>query len=213
MSRLDEELRATVEAHEAEADESVDSAPGVEARRDGDGPKRSVGLLVTLLVMAGAILGLVFFSLDDSTVYSRGVDQLLAEQKDMTAKVAGAQGDNKAEAQQELERLYRRNNRVVGMLVKGSLTRRDDPCEYRFRVKSDAAELPVRYSQCVVPDTFRDVPDMDVEVTVTGKLTAEGYFEASNIMAKCPSKYEMQQRKDKGEAVPHGEAAPVKAIN
>lgn len=212
MSRLDDELRETVEAHEAEASpdssSAPDSAPGVAASTSNEQSRRSIGLLVTLLVMGGAILGLVFFSLDDSTVYSRGVEQLLAE-RETAVTAAQASEDGK----KQLDRLYRRNTRVVGMLVKGSLSRRDKPCEYRFKVQSGEATLPVRYAQCVVPDTFRDVPDMDVEVTVTGKLTAEGHFEAENIMAKCPSKYEMQQRKENGEAVPHGDVQPVKAIN
>jgi cytochrome c-type biogenesis protein CcmE len=48
----------------------------------------------------------------------------------------------------------------------------------------------VRYAQCVIPDTFRDVPGGGVQVTVEGALTAQGEFEATLVMAKCASKYD-----------------------
>jgi cytochrome c-type biogenesis protein CcmE len=93
--------------------------------------------------------------------------------------------------------------RVEGKLVTGTLKRRAEPCEYRFTLQKNGAELPVRFAGCVVPDTFRDVPGMDVDVTAEGKLSGEGYFVASQIMAKCPSKYE--ERVKKGEKLPYGE--------
>ena len=98
--------------------------------------------------------------------------------------------------------------RVEGTLVKGTLVRRDQPCEYRFKVAKKGVELPVRFAQCVVPDTFRDMPGMDVSVTAEGKLKDTGYFEASSIMAKCPSKYEMKERAKGGEQAPHAGMPP-----
>jgi cytochrome c-type biogenesis protein CcmE len=120
-------------------------------------------------------------------VYSKGVDDLVRD-KDKFAD---------------------RAVRVEGTLVKGSLVRRDQPCEYRFTIEKNKVALPVHYSQCVVPDTFRDMPGMDVSVTAEGKL-ASGYFEASTIMAKCPSKYEMKDRARNGEQAPH--AAMTQAL-
>jgi cytochrome c-type biogenesis protein CcmE len=89
--------------------------------------------------------------------------------------------------------------------VHGSLERRDQPCEYRFVLKGqNNNELPVRYAKCVVPDNFRDVAGMDVAVTVEGKLAAAGTsFEATNVLTKCPTKYEMKERKERGEQMPH----------
>ena len=63
--------------------------------------------------------------------------------------------------------------------------------------------MPVRYAQCVVPDTFRDVPGMDVGVTVEGELLTDNSFEATSVLAKCPSKYEMKQKAAGGEKMPH----------
>ncbi|MCC6902545.1 MAG: cytochrome c maturation protein CcmE, partial [Polyangiaceae bacterium] len=148
---------------------------------------KNIGLVAALLVMGGGILVLVLTSFKQSAVYSKGVDELVAEK----------------------ERITGRNVRVTGNLVKGTLKRRDEPCEYRFSVAKNEKSIDVRYAQCVVPDTFRDVPGMDVEVTAEGKLTSEGHFEASQIMAKCPSKYEMKDRAQKGEDAPHQAIVPA----
>ena len=42
-----------------------------------------------------------------------------------------------------------------------------------------------------------------LQVTVQGKLTGEGYFLANKVIAKCPSKYEMKERQQRGEKMPH----------
>ena len=39
-----------------------------------------------------------------------------------------------------------------------------------------------------------------------GRLTNEGYFLANKVIAKCPSKYEMQERQKSGEKMPHAVA-------
>lgn len=179
MATVDEELAKAVEESEADVASRpvVVGAPAPEPKA-----RRELGLLIALLVMGGAILALVMTSFNDSAIYSKTVDQLMSER----ASLSG------------------RNVRVQGTLVKGTLARRDSPCEYRFRLKKNGAEVEVRYPQCVVPDTFRDVPNMDVDVTATGKLAADGHFQASEIMAKCPSKYDMKQRAASGEKAPHG---------
>jgi cytochrome c-type biogenesis protein CcmE len=178
MSDLDKELERAVAA----ADEPIPAAtravlPPSEPRK----PKSNVGLLIGLLVMGGGILTLVFTSFKGSAVYSKDVDDLVRDK----------------------EKLGDRAVRVTGTLVKGSLMKRDQPCEYRFNIEKKGVVLPVRYAQCIVPDTFRDMPGMDVSVTAEGKLTEAGNFEASNIMAKCPSKYEMKDRAKNGEQAPH----------
>jgi cytochrome c-type biogenesis protein CcmE len=143
--------------------------------------KRSVGLLVGLLVIGGGMLTLVLTTGKDSKIYNIGVDELMRERETLTGRAVRLKGD----------------------LKKGSLLKRDQPCEYRFTLAKSGTELPVRYPQCIVPDTFRDMPGMDVEVIATGTLDPAGHFEANHIMAQCPSKYEMQERAKKGEAAPH----------
>jgi cytochrome c-type biogenesis protein CcmE len=189
MSHIDDELAKAVEESEAEEVARPLVVPVAEALQSGTPakkPRRELVLLAALLVIGGAILTLVMTSFDGAAIYSKTVDELVA-QKD---SLAG------------------RNLRVQGTLIKGTLGKRESPCEYRFRLKKNGAEVEVRYSQCVVPDTFRDVPNVDVDVTATGKLAADGHFQASEIMAKCPSKYDMKQQAASGMKAPHGALMP-----
>jgi len=179
MADLDSELRQAVTESEANAGGLVrDPAPEAPTAA-----RRSIGLLVALLVAVGAVLTLVFSSADDAAIYSMTVDKVVLDRSQLSG----------------------RNLRVEGDLVKGTLRHRAEPCEYRFTMARGGQELKVRYAECIIPDTFRDVPDMDVQVTAEGQLTDEGYLEATHIMAKCPSKYEMRQKKAAGEAAPHSD--------
>ncbi len=102
-----------------------------------------------------------------------------------------------------------RELRVEGELKNGSIKFREEPCEWRFVIHKEGREMPVQYSQCVVPDTFRD--GMGISVTVQGKLDASGEsFVANQVIPRCPSKYEMQQRKQNGESMPH--ASPLASV-
>jgi len=193
MSDLDQELREALADSEGEAEKNVESeanpakdAPAVFVDRTAEEPKRNIGLLAALLAAAAAILTLVFTSVEDAAIYSVTTDKLLEQKGELLGK----------------------NVRVEGDLVQGSLRYRKEPCEYRFDIEKNGKKLAVRYPQCIVPDTFKDVPGIEVQVTAEGKLSTDGHFEATHIMAKCPSKYEMQQRAEKGEAAPHsmGEA-------
>jgi cytochrome c-type biogenesis protein CcmE len=189
MSDLDKELEKAIA--ESEADAGRGSAPPgserpVEAVQatplaPKPTPRRNLGLLLGLLVIGGGVLAPVMTSANKAAIYSVPTDELVAHKADYAA----------------------RNVRVEGTLVKGSLRQRAEPCEYRFTIEKNGKRLPVRFPQCVVPDTFRDAPGMDVQVTAEGRLSDEGHFEATNIMAKCPSKYEMQEKAAKGEKAPH----------
>jgi len=179
MSRVDDELAAAV--RESEEVAQAEPAPTAPAPLIRPAKKGSVGLLVALLVVGAGILTLVFVSGKDATIYARQVDELVREREKLTGRAV----------------------RVEGALKRGSLMKRADPCEYRFTLAKAGTELPVRFAQCIVPDTFRDMPGMDVMVTAEGTLDPAGHFEASQIMAKCPSKYEMSERAKKGESAPH----------
>jgi cytochrome c-type biogenesis protein CcmE len=197
MSQLDDELAQAVKDAEAEAVAQEPAPVVAPANTPPSASRKNLWLLGALLVMGGGILALVMTSFDDAAVYSRGVAQLLIDK----------------------EKLHGRSVKVQGALVKGSLKRRDQPCEYRFdlrqmdfkTMKEGPETVAVRYAQCVVPDTFRDMPGMDVEVTAQGTLDAAGHFEASQIVAKCPSKYEMNERAKKGEVAPHTGVDPSAA--
>ncbi|MBI5512562.1 MAG: cytochrome c maturation protein CcmE [Deltaproteobacteria bacterium] len=75
--------------------------------------------------------------------------------------------------------------RVEGLVAAGSIEHRPGTRAFRFRVERNHASLAVYY-QGIVPDTFRDCAG----VTVRGVLQPDGTFNAEEIVAKCPSKYE-----------------------
>ena len=145
------------------------------------GAGKGVFLAVGLVMVAVGIVSVVLFTMKDKAIYSKPVDALILEK----GKFLG------------------RPVRVEGNLVHGSLVHHDKPCEYDFTIEKNGTQLPVKYAQCVVPDTFRDVPGMDVGVTVEGELQADNSFEATTVLAKCPSKYEMKNRQANGEKAPH----------
>jgi cytochrome c-type biogenesis protein CcmE len=184
------------ETHEDEASAS-EPALEVPARRrdrgadedDADASRKRLLLLVPLVMAAAAIVALVLVGMQDKGVYSKDADVLLAEKAKFIGKPV----------------------RVEGNLVHGSLVKRETPCEYRFTIEKKGVEIPVRYAKCIVPDTFRDVAGVDVGVTVEGELLADSSLEASAVLAKCPSKYEMKQKAASGEKMPHagpGDLAP-----
>ena len=154
-----------------------------EEASDPERSKKGLILLLGLVMGAALIASMALFGMKDNAIYSKPVDQLVAEKAKFTDKQVRAEGN----------------------LVHGSLVKRDSPCEYRFTIQKNGVQVPVRFPQCVVPDTFRDVPDMDVGVTVEGELRADNTFDATTVLAKCPSKYEMKERAGHGEKMPHGE--------
>ncbi|MDB4972860.1 MAG: hypothetical protein JWN48_1201 [Myxococcaceae bacterium] len=145
-------------------------------------PALKIGAVIALL--AGAVGYLIFgSSASDAFVYSKLVDEVMAKPSDFMG----------------------RELRVEGQLKPGSVKFREEPCEWRFVVEKSSREMPVQFPQCVVPDTFRD--GMGISVVVQGKLAPSGEsFIASQVVPRCPSKYEMEQKKKNGEVMPHGPA-------
>ncbi len=188
MSRIDDELEQAIrDADKGKSTKAVAAADEARPVVADAQERKGWGLLAVLLVLAGGVLALVFSGGEEAVVYSYKVEDV---------KTKGAElGD--------------RQLRVQGMLVAGSLVKRDNPCEYRFMVRDQGVTtgeaLQVRYPLCVVPDTFRDREG--VEVTVEGRLAPEGHMQASKIFAKCPSKYDPSTH-EMSEASKAGAASP-----
>ena len=88
--------------------------------------------------------------------------------------------------------------RVHGFVVPGSIERDVAAKQVSFRVQGTAPHaggsadgaLSVIYAGLETPDLFKD----GAEVVVEGKLAAAaGTFHATNVLAKCPSKFEGKQ--------------------
>jgi cytochrome c-type biogenesis protein CcmE len=88
--------------------------------------------------------------------------------------------------------------RVGGNVVKGSIERDVASQTITFEVTDGMEVFPVVYHG-IAPDTFTD----SVEVVVEGRLSREGTLEATNVLAKCGSRYE---------AVPSADDAAVESM-
>jgi cytochrome c-type biogenesis protein CcmE len=87
--------------------------------------------------------------------------------------------------------------RVNGKVVTGSIDRKPSGQDVSFVLTGASSTLSVDYHG-IIPDTFVDGAD----VTVEGKVLASGTFEATNLMAKCPSKYEAAASEQASAATP-----------
>lgn len=83
------------------------------------------------------------------------------------------------------ERFADREFRVHGLVVEGSVKQKKGAGgDYTFDITYEGEQLSVHYAD-MVPDTFAE----GGEVVLTGTLQ-NGRFEATEMSAKCPSKYE-----------------------
>lgn len=85
--------------------------------------------------------------------------------------------------------------RVHGYVAPGSIVRDVEGRQVRFAVQNDpphgggsaVGALSVVYASLETPDLFKD----GAEVVIEGRLAGGGeVFHASNLLAKCPSKFE-----------------------
>ena len=72
-------------------------------------------------------------------------------------------------------------------VVPGSVRRAPDNHQIDFEVSDGAKTYPVTY-RGLVPDTFTDAND--IEVVVEGRLGRDGVIRATDVLAKCGSRYE-----------------------
>ena len=117
---------------------------------------------VTSLVLLTAFGVLLYTTLGESMQYYKYVDEVTAQPDTWKDK----------------------NLQVHGNVVPGSIGRKKDSLEWRFDIQRNGQKLTAYYTG-IVPDTFKD----DSEVVLTGRLSSDG-FKATEMTAKCPSKYE-----------------------
>jgi cytochrome c-type biogenesis protein CcmE len=72
-------------------------------------------------------------------------------------------------------------------VVPGSIRRDQATQQVDFVVSDGVKQYPVTY-RGLVPDTFTDAND--IEVIVEGRLGRDGVFRATEVLAKCGSRYE-----------------------
>jgi len=79
-------------------------------------------------------------------------------------------------------------------VVPGSVRRDDGNRQVDFQVSDGVQSYPVTY-RGLVPDTFTDASD--IEVIVEGRLGRDGVFRATEVLAKCGSRYEAAYKEAK----------------
>jgi len=132
---------------------------------------RYIKMGATGTVLALAFVGLLWSTLRDGTEYFKYVDEVLPQRQVWEGKPL----------------------QLKGYVVPGSILRKRDSLDYRFKVQNN----PARASQSggvveasytgIVPDTFKD----EAEVVLQGQLTPSGFqVKPNGVVAKCPSKYE-----------------------
>lgn len=94
----------------------------------------------------------------------------------------------KAQAAAEGETFFARQIRVSGPLHKESIDWNPKTMNLKFHITDGADMFPVVFNG-VMPDTFHH----SETVVVEGRYTREGIFQATNILVKCPSKYEPEK--------------------
>jgi cytochrome c-type biogenesis protein CcmE len=125
---------------------------------------RAARIGLTTLVLLGALALPFYASLTEGTEYYKHVDEVLADPASW----------------------YGKRLQLHGFVVDGSILRRRDSLDYRFRIESRGKSVSARYTG-VVPDNFKS----GAELVAKGRLGPDGFVvERDGIMAKCPSKYE-----------------------
>lgn len=169
---------------------AAEHAPEPAARRPSPEPQHGISTwikigAVFLLLGGGVAFLLSGTGASSAFVYSKLVNELMVEPDEWVG----------------------REVRVEGQLRQGSVAFVDEPtCEHTFVLEKEGLAMPVRFPRCSVPDTFRD--DMPMDVVVQGTLQSNGTFLADQVIPRCPSKYEMEQRGLDGEAMPHAMPTP-----
>ncbi len=158
---------------ESHAPSVAEAQPGRAAPRRGGGSRTWLGVLISLLVVGGGIAFIVADSLESARYY-RTIPELKAEAATLVGQTF----------------------RVSGKVVPGSLeTRVEAGTQHRFALDDRGQTVVVHYSKSL-PDAFTD----GVEVVVEGQLLASGDFAASDVLARCPSKYEAERTPESLEA-------------
>ncbi|MEZ4466274.1 MAG: cytochrome c maturation protein CcmE [bacterium] len=133
------------------------------------GPRSNVRLVVGLVLLVG-VFYLLVNSMMSSGAYFVSVAEATARPLDQGRPI-----------------------RVKGTVVPGSYHHEEGSTVHAFRVKDKegAAELGVYYDG-PMPDVFAE----GREVVVEGPRRADGVLAATEVTAKCPSKYEGGQMSD-----------------
>ncbi|MCH7824474.1 MAG: cytochrome c maturation protein CcmE [Acidobacteria bacterium] len=139
--------------------------------------RRQVAIAVTVILVA--VVYVFITGMSETMVYYYNVSEVAERRVELTGEAM----------------------RLHGQVVAGSIEKDDTGLVHKFLIEEGGQTVPVVYRD-LVPDTFQDLADAVVE----GSFDADGTFQATFLMAKCPSKYEAEtdyaQFREAGVVVP-----------
>lgn len=125
---------------------------------------KKLSIMVSVFLIVGAFAYIAFSSFGESMIYYKTVDELLAD----------------------TSRYSETPVRINGTLVQDSIRQKPGTNQYRFQIAKKGMVVEVAYAG-VLPDVMAG----DQEMVVQGLYSPDReLFEASEILTKCPSKYE-----------------------
>src|SRR5689334_4486615 len=104
---------------------------------------RYIKIGITVAVLVGAFAGLLYTTLQDGTEYYKHVDEVMTNPTAWEGKPM----------------------QLHGFVVPGSILRKPDSFEYRFKLQNNGSVVSASY-EGIVPDTFKD----ESEVVLSGRL-------------------------------------------
>jgi len=134
---------------------------------------RTLKILITVAVVGGGVTALLMSSLSETMAYYKHVE-------DVTAAPATFEG---------------KDLQIHGYVAAGTVDKRIEGHQTKtdFVIESKGERIPVT-TTAVIPDTFKETG----EVIAKGKLVKQPdgsyVLHADEIVAKCPSKYQQNQR-------------------
>jgi cytochrome c-type biogenesis protein CcmE len=129
---------------------------------------RTSRAILSVLIIGGALSALLFTTMAESADYYKRVDEVMPSP----------------------EAWYGKSMNLHGYVVAGSIEKRPNSLDYRFKVENGSQTVLATYTG-TVPDTFTD----GAEVVLSGTLGPEGFqVKRDGVMAKCPSRYDPEQK-------------------
>ncbi len=132
--------------------------------------KSKLKFLIAGVLIVGAMVFMLYTSLESNAMYYLTVPELYAQ-----AKADGAA-------------FYDKMVRVSGPLHKESIDWNAKTMTLKFHIAEGSEMFPVAFVG-PIPDTLEN----GETVVVEGKYAREGVFNATNILVKCPSKYDAEE--------------------
>lgn len=129
-----------------------------------------IKFILAIGVIALTLSYLVYGGVKDTMVYYLTIDELV----------------------DRVPSVYEERVRVSGTVVPGSIRKEIDG-RLEFKITDGKQMMDVKY-RGIIPDIFRD----NVEAVVEGSYTPESIFHADVLLAKCPTKYESEDKLKKG---------------